>query len=111
MILKMTKLFWSEGYCYFLDFLYIAYYSITNCVTGRINGPNFSETNRQFIFSSGNNEAREITGVFVSQVQRLYYQSHIPDSISYRNRYQLTGEHVFFFVAWFSTVLVILNLN
>ena len=30
MILKMRELFWSEVYCYSLDFLGIAYYSITN---------------------------------------------------------------------------------
>ena len=95
MILKMTELFWSEGYCYFLDFLRIAYYPITNRVTGRINGPRFHEISRHFISSLGNNEAREITGLYVNQLQRLYYQSRIPDSISYRNRYRFTGEEAF----------------
>ena len=83
----MTELFWSEGYCYFLDFSHISYYPITNCIIGKVNGPRFPEISRQLISSLGNNEAREITSLSVNQLQCLYNQSRIPDSIIYQNRY------------------------
>ena len=83
----MTELFWSEGYCYFLDFLRISYDPITNRVTSRVNGLIFPKLSRQLISSLGNNEAREITSLSVNQLQCLYNQSRIPDSIIYQNRY------------------------
>ena len=110
MNLKMTEVLWSEGYCYFLDFLYIAYYPIKNCVTGRVNGPRFPKVSRQLLSSLGNNEARKMTGIFVNQLQRLYGHTRIPDYITYQNRYHFL-EKRHFFIILFSTVLVVLNLN
>ena len=65
MIIKMTELFWSEGYCYFLGFPWIAYYPVTNHFSSYINGPRFPEVGRQLISIFGNNETREITGISV----------------------------------------------
>ena len=64
-------------------------------ITGRVNGPRFPKISRQLISSLGNNEAREITGLSVNQLQRLCNHSPIPDSIIYRNRYQFSGEETF----------------
>ena len=86
MILKMTELSWLEGYCYFLDFLRIAYYPITNHIIGKINETFLLEVSRQLMASLGNNEAREITILSVNQLQCLYYQSRILDSITYQNK-------------------------
>ena len=30
LIVKMAEMFWAQGYCFFLDFLQIAYYPVTN---------------------------------------------------------------------------------
>ena len=91
----MTELFWLEGYCYFLDFLRIACYPITNCVTGWVNGLCFPSVSRQLISSFGNNEAIDMNGVSVSQLQCIFYQSCIPYCISYGNRYRFFGDEAF----------------
>ena len=33
LMIKLINILWSEGYCYFLDFLQIAYYPVTNRFT------------------------------------------------------------------------------
>ena len=91
----MTELFWSEDYCYFLDFLQIVYYPITNHITSRVNGPRFPKISRQLISSLGHIEAREITSLYINKLQHLYNQSHIPDYIIYRNKNQFSGEESF----------------
>ena len=35
-IITMIEMFWLEGYCYFLDFLTIAYYPVTNRITREV---------------------------------------------------------------------------
>ena len=54
---KIIELFWSEGYCYFLDFLRIAYYPITNRFNCSNNGPRFATVSRVRISMLGHNEA------------------------------------------------------
>ena len=91
-ITKMIEMFWSEGYCYFLDFLKIAYYPVTNRFTGGNSGPRFPTTSRQKIRDMGHNEAIQLTGFSTNQLIRLFKQLRIPNLILEPGRYQFTGE-------------------
>ena len=63
LIVKMIEMFWSEGYCFFLDYLKVAYYPETNRITRDVTGNRFPGKTRQLINSLGNNEARHLTGL------------------------------------------------
>ena len=67
-IIIMIEMLWSEGYCYFLDFLTIAYYPVTNRIVRQIRGHHFSDITRNKIELLGNSEARELTGLSNSQL-------------------------------------------
>ena len=55
-VTKLIEMFWSEGYCYFLDFLRIAYYPVTNRFTRNDQGPRFREKKRMTISEISVNE-------------------------------------------------------
>ena len=59
---KTIQMFWSEGYCYFLDFLRIAYYPVTNRFTRENNRPRFANTSKTKVSMLGHNEALQLTG-------------------------------------------------
>ena len=44
MVTTMATLLWSEGYCYFLYFLLIAYYPVTNRFNCENAGPRFGNS-------------------------------------------------------------------
>ena len=54
LIIKMADMFWSEGYCYFLDYLHISYYPVTNRISGPTLGHDFPYVYHQTIKSFGN---------------------------------------------------------
>ena len=54
----MIEMFWSEGYCYFLTVLTIAYYLVTNLIVRKIRGHRFPDITRNNIKLLGNSEAR-----------------------------------------------------
>ena len=62
LMIKLIEILWSEGYCYFLDFLRIAYYPVTNRFTRNNQGPRFREITRLTISKIGINDAYEMTG-------------------------------------------------
>lgn len=95
MIIQMTEIFWSEGYCYLLDFVSIAYYPVTNRFTNAHNGPRFPEESRQTIDTLGNSEAKSLTGLSVNQLKRMFRQFRIPQYVRYRERYRFLGEEAF----------------
>ena len=94
-VLKITEMFWSEGYCYYLDFLRIAYYPVTNRFNTANSGPRFATVSRMKISMLGHNEASELTGFSMYQLELLYKHLRIPDTISDPNRYQFGGEEAF----------------
>ena len=53
---KLIEMFWSEGYCRFLDFVRIAYYPVTNRFTRADNGPRFPSMSRSNMYMLGHNE-------------------------------------------------------
>ena len=65
-ITKTIEMFWSEGYCYFLDFLRIAYYPVTNRFTRENNELRFSNISSTKMFMLGHNEALQLTGFSMS---------------------------------------------
>ena len=88
----MIEMFWSEGYCYFLDFLTIAYYPVTNQIVRQIRGHRFPDITRNKIKLLENSEARGLTGLSTSQLQRLFNHLCIPDCLTSQGRYSFTGE-------------------
>ena len=92
---KIIELFWSEGYCYFLDFLRIAYYPITNRFNCSNSGPRFATVSRVRISMLGHNEALELTGFSMNQLELLFKHLRIPDKVSEPNRHQFGGEEAF----------------
>ena len=94
-ITKLIEMFWSEGYCYFLDFLRIAYYPVTNRFNSSNSGPRFATVTRLKISMLGHNEAKELTGFSMNQLELLYKHLRFPDKMSEPNRYQFGGEEAF----------------
>ena len=94
-IMVMIQMFWSEGYCCFLDFLTIAYYPVTNRITGEVHGHRFPDITRNKISLLGNNDARELTGLSTMQLQKLFDHLRIPDIFRTERRYSFTGEESF----------------
>ena len=91
-ITKLIEMFWSEGYCYFLDFLRIAYYPVTNRFNSSNSGPRFATVTRLKISMLGHNKAKELTGFSMNQLELLYKHLRFPDKISEPNRYRFGGE-------------------
>ena len=93
--IKMVILFlWSEAYCYFLDFLQIAYYPSSNrftSFTGNI-GPRFYPISCSTIDDLGINEARDMTGFTKQQLYLLLRHLRMPTEMSYPRKYRFSGE-------------------
>ena len=88
-IIDILQLLCSEGYCYYLDFLRIAYYPETNC-------PNeFPEHFKSSIEDLSDVDARGMTGLSKEQLRRLYRQLRIPEQIRYERRDIFGGEECF----------------
>ena len=83
----IIEIFWSEGYCYFLDFLRIAYDPVTNRFTRGNSGPRFPTISRTRISDICINEAYELTGFSINQLQYLFTQLCILDTVSESRRY------------------------
>ena len=94
-ITKLIEMFWSEGYCYFLDFLRIAYYPVTNRFTRSNNGPRFPIISRTRISMLGHSEAMQLTGFSFHQLQLLFKHLRIPEILRERDRYKFRGEEAF----------------
>ena len=72
LVRSMVQLLWAESYCYFLDFLEISYYPISNRFSSRgMNGPRFPPCKNNCISQLGTNEAKEMTGFSKHQLEIL----------------------------------------
>ena len=88
-IIDILQLLCSEGYCYYLDYMKIAFYPSTN-------RPNrFTEHFNTNINDLTDVIAREMTGLSLEQLRRLYVQLRIPDILHYQRRYTFGGEECF----------------
>ena len=94
-ITKLIEMFWSEGYCYFLDFLRIAYYPVTNRFTRANNGPRFPSILRTRISMLGHNEAIPLTGFSFNQLELLFKHLRIPETLSEPLCYKFGVEEAF----------------
>ena len=91
-ILQMCQLLLSEGYCYFLDFLEIAYYPITNRFTNANRGPRFRPVVNSIINEWSVSDARELTGFTIPQLLKLLQHLRIPVTMRYSGYYRFRGE-------------------
>ena len=67
----MTQFFLSEGYCYFIEHLHIAYYLSNNRIYSSTIGSRFPSIQRLQTFRLGETEAREMTGLGVFQLRLM----------------------------------------
>ena len=71
-VLSMTELLWSEGYCYLLDYTAIAFHPSSNRFTREAQGRRFPEVKNTTIDGLGNNVCRNLTGLSVAQLRILF---------------------------------------
>ena len=77
----MAQLFLSEGYCFFMEYLQIAYYPSSNRINSSTLGNRFPSKQRETISALGENEYRSMTGLNMSQLNLLLSHLRIPDCI------------------------------
>ena len=86
LLIELLQLIMSEGYCYFLDFLHIAYYPASN------QHHQFPPIRYTLIDVLTDHNARELTGLSSNQLKRLSRQLCLPRHFRWRVRYRFTGE-------------------
>ena len=81
LLIELLQLIMSEGYCYFLDFLHIAYYPASN------RHHQFPPIKYTLIDELTDHNARELTGLSINQLKRLSIQLRLPSHFRWRVRY------------------------
>ena len=71
-IIQFSKYLYCEGYCFYLDYLQIAYYPASNRITRSLQGDRFPQLQRTIIMGLGENESSHMTGLSVSQLVLLH---------------------------------------
>ena len=67
-ILGLSQVFLSEGYCFLMDYFQVACYPSSNRISRNAQGARSPEVNRSIIKELGKNEAREMTGFTKNQL-------------------------------------------
>ena len=80
-VIGLSHVFVSEGYCYLMDYCQIAYYPSSNRISRQGDGSRYPPISRTTIEELGENEYREITGFSKTQLQLLFLHLRIPDTI------------------------------
>ena len=89
LVLQMAQLFLCEGYCFFMEYLLIAYYPSSNRINSSALGNRFPPKQRETISMLGENECRSMTGLSMSQLKLLLIHLRIPDCIRDRRSQRL----------------------
>ena len=93
LVLQMAQLFLSEGYCFFLEYLQIAYYPSSNRINRSSLGNRFPPKQRESLSDLGENECRSMTGLSLSQLYLLREHLRIPESMcDHRSQRWFNGE-------------------
>ena len=85
-IIEILQLISSEGYCFYLDFLHIAYYPHTN------RQHQHPPVVNQSIDELSDGDARDLTGLSTAQLKRLAKQLRLPTIFCWHRRHQFLGE-------------------
>ena len=95
-IVEISKYLLSEVYCFYLDYLQIAYYPSSNRITRSLDGERFPLLRRTVIRGLGENESRDMTGLSVSQLILLHQHLRVPAFIrDEQSRRVFNGEESF----------------
>jgi hypothetical protein len=86
-MLALSQVIYSEGYCILLDYLELAYYPVSNRTPG-----GFTQEEYLTIESLTEQEAHEFTGFSKRQLHRLFVHWRLPQTMSYPRRATFTGE-------------------
>ena len=90
LILDILQLMCSEGYCYFLDYMRIAYYPEANRYYS------FTPQRNRKINDLSDREARDMTGLSLAQLRKMFLHFRIPEHFIYEpRRLRFTGEESF----------------
>ena len=98
---SMVMFLLSEAYCYFLDFIEIAYYPETNRMNSGNRYPPIKFTT---INEMSMHECREMTGFSKPQLRKLLIHLRIPQVLSYPNYYTFSGEEAFIYYMYWNRV-------
>ena len=91
----------SEGYCYFLDYMQIAYFPSTNRPT---QFPAHFNLKIDDLSDFDDVIARDMTGLSVAQLRKMYVRLCIPGILSYQQRHRFTGEEYFLYYLVFNII-------
>ena len=95
-VIQMAHLFYSEGYCHFIEYLQIAYYPSSNRIRSQLIGDRFPPIRCKQIDLLGSNESRNLTGLSVNQLVLLFRHLRIPFNLrDERSRRVFDGEEAF----------------
>ena len=95
-VIEFSKYLYCEGYCFYLDYIQIAYYPASNRITRSLQGDRFPPSQRTVIDELGENDCRHMTGLSVNQLMLLHKHLRIPDIIrDERSRRRFKGEEAF----------------
>jgi hypothetical protein len=89
--LVLCQVVYSEGYCFFLDFMELAHYPSSNR-TPEESSNRYFEEQYLTIDSLTENEAHEFTGFTKRHLHRLFLHWRLPETITYPLRATFTGE-------------------
>ena len=95
LFLVLIEWAYSEGYCYFLEYMTIAYYPSSNNYRTWVNLCRFPSLGRRTINDLSPGECRDMTGLSTNQLLKLYRHLRFPASLSWRRRYTFTSEEAF----------------
>ena len=92
LIIGILQMLCSEEYCYYLDYIQIVYFPTTNRLT---QFPTHFNSKIDDLSDIGDVTARDMTGLSVAQLRKLYVHLRIPDVLRYQRRYTFTGKECF----------------
>ena len=95
LLTDLSLLLWSEGYCYYLSFLEIAYYREGSRALLRGGGSRFGAILNSEIATLVETEAYRLTGFSKASLRRIFIHLRIPGSLIIPRRFRFTGEECF----------------
>jgi hypothetical protein len=90
-ILALSENVYSEGYCFLLDFLELAYYPVSKRTPEDFTDRDFEELYLT-IDSLTDQDASEFTGFTKRQLHKLFLHWRLPQTMTYPTRATFTGE-------------------
>ena len=95
LLMDLSLLMWSEGYCYYLSFLEVAFYRDRDRESLRGGENRFTEIQNSVIDELVEVDAYRLTGFSRSNLRRILICLRVPGSFIVPRRFRFTGEECF----------------